>query len=354
MTRSAFGCIEKRGKNVYRIRWSDRDGKRRCRTIHGPRASAQKELSRIELGLKGTGDNIDYTSYFEDFVRPTFGGLAVKTVSEYERVWKVELEPRIGSSMISRTTWRDVQSTLDEIKATSVQRKAFALWRKIINMAIRDGFIDRNPCDRQIRLRQHVRREKTMLEASEVSAFLVGIRGLKYEPALLCMLGCGLRLSEAVGLTWDDIEEWKGYAVLHVRRAVVTDHGHRVIQNRTKTETSTRECVMGAPFAERMFSLRGSGWIVPGEDGMPVNPATMAHNWKAWNLRNWGESLRLSDIRTIYSTLMAEAGAPDSLVSMSMGHSDGTTRGAHYQIATRRGLALIADLYGEMILGMEG
>lgn len=46
----------------------------------------------------------------------------------------------------------------------------------------------------------------------------------------------------------------------------------------------------------------------------------------------------------------AEAGSPDSLVSLSMGHSDGTTRGRNYQKHTRRGMALVADCLTDYLL----
>ncbi len=61
-------------------------------------------------------------------------------------------------------------------------------------------------------------------------------------------------------------------------------------------------------------------------------------------------NMAIGDMRTVYSTLHGEAGSPDSLVSLSMGHSDGTTRGRNYQKHTRRGMALIADCLTDYLL----
>lgn len=76
---------------------------------------------------------------------------------------------------------------------------------------------------------------------------------------------------------------------------------------------------------------------------------TMSHNWRAWCGRHGVGYVRLGDIRTCWSTMHAEAGSPDSLVSMAMGHSDGTTRGSHYLRSTRRALAMIADCLPDAI-----
>ncbi|MGN0261338.1 MAG: hypothetical protein ACI4B9_00590 [Eggerthellaceae bacterium] len=47
-------------------------------------------------------------------------------------------------------------------------------------------------------------------------------------------------------------------------------------------------------------------------------------------------------MRSNFATLHGEAFSPDSLVSLAMGHTDGTTRGKHYQQAMIDGLERIA------------
>lgn len=74
-----------------------------------------------------------------------------------------------------------------------------------------------------------------------------------------------------------------------------------------------------------------------------VSPITFTHNWRAWCGDHGVDYIRPGDMRSIWSTWHGEAGSPDSLVSMAMGHSDGSTRGRNYQMNTRRGMALIAD-----------
>lgn len=54
-------------------------------------------------------------------------------------------------------------------------------------------------------------------------------------------------------------------------------------------------------------------------------------------------------MRTIWSTWQGEAGSPDSLISMAMGHAGATTRDRNYLESTRRSLVLLADNLTELI-----
>jgi hypothetical protein len=46
---------------------------------------------------------------------------------------------------------------------------------------------------------------------------------------------------------------------------------------------------------------------------------------------------------------MGEAMVPDSVVSGNMGHSDGTTKGEHYQRVTMRAKCMAADMLAESL-----
>lgn len=54
-------------------------------------------------------------------------------------------------------------------------------------------------------------------------------------------------------------------------------------------------------------------------------------------------------MRSSYASMMGEALAPDSVVSGNMGHSDGTTKGAHYQRVTMRAKCAAAGLLADLL-----
>lgn len=336
MTRSNFGHIEYLGPDYYRLYWYE--GKRRhSKRFHGTRDAAEVFLAHLRIG-DGVED-VPWSEYWERSVVPTFEGLAVKTVSDYERVWKRELAPRIGARMVSATDWRFVESVLGKVKSPSVQRHAFALWRKMCNLAVRDGILDRNPCDRSIRMRPHRRRQKALYSADEVAGVLDAVRGTLMERLVLMELCAGLRHEEAIAMTAEDVTRDGTRAVLSVSKAVIYQDG-RLTRKETKTAFSDREVCLSGHLAERMLS---AGW--PARQQLPT---TVSHNWRDWCRSHGVEYVRFGDMRSNFATLACEC-CDSSLVSLALGHGDGTTRGRHYQQSTRRGVEIVADAFADYV-----
>ena len=363
--RSARGCIRSRGPGRWWVSVpgpvDPRTGKRTENGIpvRGSRLDAAVALARLVGG--DLPDGTTWEAYYSGVVRPTFGGLSARTRADYERLWDVELRHRIGALKVSETTWRAANDALTEISAPTVQRYAGRFRKKMCNMAIRDGLLASNPV-RSIEYAPHRKRPKALVGPDAVRAFMASIEGVKYEPLLLCELGAGLRPEEARALLWEDVSEYvlKGspYCALDVSKALTTVHGRPLFKD-AKNSSSARVAVMGEPFASRVLALSDgrSGPLCP--SGRPYDetapeawytaPGTVAHNWKKWCLRNGVPHVTDENLRSSYATLMGEAMVPDSIVAGNMGHSDGTTKGRHYQTVTMRAKCLAADMLAESL-----
>lgn len=354
--RSAFGSIEKRG-DAWRIWWTV-GGVRHSRTVHGSRADAARELARIQIDAGGCSRDYRWGEYWELRVLPSLDGVQPTTAADYARSWR-RLAPFISEMWISQTSARFIETTLAKYARGTSAHDA-RLWRKMCRMAVSDGALARDPFV-GLRVRQAPKKPKALIDAAAVPAWLESIRGLKYEPVLLCELGGGLRHEEACGLVWGDVSPWdyRGavYAVVRVSRALTLLHGRKFLKA-PKTETSGREVVIGEPFASRLLELKGEGPLLPSGvvDNLDpaaqfTNPTTMTHNWRVWCLSHGIPYTAPKNLRATFATLHGEAGSPDSLVSGAMGHADGTTKARNYQAITRRGLALIADNLAEFLDG---
>lgn len=335
--RSRFGHIQYIAPDVRRVYWRE-SNRTRSKTIHGDDDAAERFLAHVRLG-DGAVMDVPWSDYYRLSVVPTYEGLADKTVADYERLWRRELEPRIGSKMVSDTDWRFVEKTLAQIGSASVQAHAFRLWRKMGNLAVRDGLLDRNPCDRSIKLKRGEKRPKHMLDASEVLPLIDATHGTYYERLLLMEMCAGLRHGEAVAMERDDARLEDGRAVLSVSKAVVVV-GSKVIRKETKTAFSDRESVLSDGLARRLMDAK---W-----PERQQNPETLTKDWRMWCRRHGFGYVRFSDMRSIFATLACEV-CDSSLVSLMMGHSDGTTRGRNYQQATRRALCIVADSFAELL-----
>lgn len=333
MTRSRFGHIQYLGPDRYRVYWYD-GGTKRSHRVNGDLDAAEAYLAHVRLGDGKMADR-PWSEYWLDAVVPTFEGLAVKTVADYERVWKRELAPRIGARMVGATDWRFVEKVMGEVESPTVQRHAFALWRKMCNLAVRDGILDRNPCDRSIRMKPHRKRAKTLYCADEVVPLLAALDGTLMQRLVLMELCAGLRHEEAVAMTAGDVREEDGRAILSVSKAVIYQDG-RLTRKETKTAFSDREVALSGHLARLMLAC-------PWPDRQQL-PTTVTHNWRQWCARHGWDYVRFGDMRSNFATLACEC-CDSSLVSLALGHGDGTTRGRHYQQSTRRGVEIVADAF---------
>lgn len=366
--RSAKGCIRRRGPERW---WVSKPGPIDPATgkrtevgvaVRGSRVDAAVALAKL-LG-EGLPDETTWDAFWRAVVEPSLSQLGEKTRDEYERLWSVELRHRIGPERVADMDWQRANEVLTSIHAPTVQRHAGALLKKMCNMAMRDRsrLLQYNPVDRAIEYAPHRPRPKRLVAAEGVWAFLDSVRGIKYEPLLLCELGGGLRPEEARALLWDDVSayELKGstYAALEVTKALTEARNVALLKD-TKNAESARTAVVGEPFASRLLELSvgRDGPLCP--SGRPydperpeewyTSPSTVSHNWRAWCRRHGVEHVTDENMRSSYATMMGEAMVPDSVVAGNMGHSDGTTKGRHYQRVTMRAKCMAADMLAELL-----
>ena len=339
MTKATFGHIQRLGKDHFKCYWRE-NGKQKTKTMHCTLEEANVFLAQKKIAFKSADSDMKWGEFWEIVAIPSMESLEAKTTHEYKRIWERELAPFLKNVRVSDTDEVIADESLARIDKASVQKAAKALGRKLCNLAIRKRLLQANPYV-GAKTKRHMERKKQPYSPAEVREWMESIRGIKYEPVLLCELGAGLRHEEACALTWEDVSEWQGKAVLSVSKALVTVNGTPMLKG-TKTARSEREVVLGEPFASRLLELKCSGPIFKGQSGY-ANPNTLTHNYKSWCERHGVRYVCPKDLRSTFATLHAEAGSIDSLVAEAMGHTDGTTKGRHYQQTTRAGLSLIAD-----------
>ena len=357
MTRSHFGSIQYIRPGRYRIWWTS-NGKRRSAYVDGDRDAAERELAKH--AVERDPSRMTWGQLYALHVEPTYPTLAAKTVDDYSRTWRVELEPRIAGERVADMDWRHANAVLTSISAPTVQRRAGALLKKMCNIAVRNGVLAANPVQ-AIAYAPHRPRTKRLVDVTEVRALMSGMEGLKYEPALLLMLGAGMRPEEALALTWEDVSAYelagRRYLRARVDKALTVARAGKVLKS-TKNTASERDAIMGEPFASRVLELADgrSGPLVPSGKGKVDNPedayaspVTVTHNWRQWCSRHGVPYVCPKNLRSSYATMMGEAGAPDSVVSGNMGHAGGTTKSRHYQRVTVRAKCMAADLLAELV-----
>lgn len=121
----------------------------------------------------------------------------------------------------------------------------------------------------EVKLPPVVKKEKAWLDPTQIKTFVSAVRGKSFEiPALLALMG--LRRSEILGLTWENIDLDKN--IIRIRGSVVYDEDYNFIRKETnKTATSRRTVPIMIPrLAEALAAVEDKSGPV-----MRFNPTTL-------------------------------------------------------------------------------
>lgn len=92
--------------------------------------------------------------------------------------------------------------------AASTIEAAVGAWRRCLDAAIEDDHLTKNPANR-ITLPTVPKKSQAAVRyvtSEDVARLWPAIRGQRFEAAFALILGCGLRISEILGLPWDHVD----------------------------------------------------------------------------------------------------------------------------------------------------
>jgi integrase len=277
----------------------------------------------------------------------------------YETLLRLHLVPTFGNTPMADVTpagvrmWRAAQ--LEKAGAPTVA-KAYALMRAVMNTALEDQLITRNPC--RIKGGSVVdtpeRPTATVAEVFEIAEAMQP----RYRLLVLLAGFIGLRWGELIALRVQDIDLDAG--TVRVRSAVAELRNGKRVTKPPKSRAGVRTVAVPDVI---LSSLRHHMLLFaePGRDGrvfVGAKGATPRRNhfnglWHKACGKVGIKGLHFHDLRHTGNTLTASAGASTKELMARFGHS--TTRAALiYQHATEERQRTIADALNERIIdGMK-
>lgn len=113
------------------------------------------------------------------------------------------------SALVTSVTTTDLQTILGSYKGRVAPSTLIAIarvWRACFEAAVEDELIGRNPARRLALPSAPKRKASRHLTAREVALLREAIVGHRFEAAYALMLGCGLRIGEILGLSWESVD----------------------------------------------------------------------------------------------------------------------------------------------------
>jgi integrase len=337
------------------------DGKRRRKKVTGRTKSECKRKAhqaRAELLTTGAVTDAAMTvrRLMADYMADATPGLKPRSVEQYQGWIDRYVVPYIGTRRVRDLRPADIGAWHNQLRAdgysTNTMRCGHRVLVQALNLAVRNDIVIRNVAKQQGGPADagDIRRVEP-LTAQQAADLLAGVDGWRYEALVWVLLGCGLRIGEALGLTWGAVDLDAGE--LHVRAQVQDLRGEgKTLVPYAKTAAGLRSVAVPAVVVAKLREHRKAmltermalGAGVPGDDDVVFpnefhelgDRSNIARQLKVLGEQAGVEGVHPHRLRHTHVSLVLEAGVPLEAVSESVGHRKiGTTKDIYGRLQQR-------------------
>jgi integrase len=351
----------------------DADGRQLRRHFYG---SSKNEVGRRledalrarRTGMAPPDDRRTVARQLSDWLEGLRPTVRPSSFVRYEGDVRRWIVPAIGNIPLIRLAPADVRRLLASCAGAGLSARSVghvhATLRTAVGAAVRDGLIVRNvaalvsaPPAPKPRVRP--------IGPDDARAILAAVEGDRLGPLVAVTLGVGLRLGEALGLRWADVELNDG--TLSVRTALrrtpveFREEGEPIYRLvAPKTDRSRRtiqlpEFAIAALHHQRRAQVEvrlaaGGRWlendlVFAGPIGGPLPPGSVTGRFEALIARAGLGRLRFHDLRHAAATVMLAQGVELRVISEMLGHSSlGMTADVYAGVVPALGRAAAARM----------
>lgn len=316
------------------------DGRRRtvyARTRTDVQVRLRDLIERRDHGLLSVGAEQklgDYLkAWLEDVARPS---IRPRTYEIYT-VNLRRFQPLIGHIKLGNLTPAHVQAAYAELLRIGLSARSVNHSHRVLHRALKQAvlwnLIPRNPTD-AVSSPRPVRVEMKTLTHDEVQQLFASSEGDRLHALWVVMATTGLRVGEATGFRWDDLDASAGR--LTVRRALQRQRDRGLVFVEPKTARSRRTLQL-APIAvsaledhrrrqaeERLVA--GPDWedwrlTFATETGRPISGSHVYDRFQRALAKAGVQRVRLHDLRHTAASLLLARGVHPKVVQEMLGHS---------------------------------
>lgn len=229
-----------RSNGTYEYRWRTESGKRQylyAKTLEELRDKELEVLRDKSDGIRTVNRNITINDVY-DLWRKLKKGLKDNTFSNYQYMYEQFVYDDLGKKKIADIKRSDIRRFYNfladdlHLKVATIDNVHTVL-HQVLDLAVEDEYLRNNPSDNALKeLKQshdfdgERRKALTLEEQKRLIAFLE--RSEQYNhwlPIITVMLEAGLRVGEATGLRWEDIDLENG--LIDINHTLIY-YNHRV------------------------------------------------------------------------------------------------------------------------------
>jgi integrase len=318
------------GKRAYLVRYRGPDGRERSKQFALKR-DAEVFASSMQVAV-ATGDFVDPKAGNQTFDEwwqewwPTNVDLRPSTRARDEATYRNHVKPVFGHRELGKIEHLEVRSWVAGLSARGLAPATVQKCHQIVGKALRGAVAARRirfNVAEGVPLPRIEREEQKFLTPKEVARLADAIDP-RYRHLVLLLAYGGLRIGEAAGLQWRNVNLLRRY--VDVVQTVVEVRGEIVI-NPPKTNAGRRRVPIPQVVCEALAASTarhpdGDAFVVPAPEGGPLRvPAWRRRVWEPGTACAGLDGLRVHDLRHTAVALWISAGASPTEVQKRAGHT---------------------------------
>jgi integrase len=338
-------------------------GSRRIRRYVASRVEAEALLvelrSRDKNGLlTNTREQRlgDYLDYWLTVVKST---IRLGTYTSYEATVRLYLKPGLGQKYLTKLSVSDVQSYLDGQLKLGKSPRAIQKLRLVLSAALKraghEEIVVRNVA-RLVDIPQYRPKEVVPWDMKQLGMFLNNAKDDPFFPIFVLLSLYGLRTSEALGLSWSDIDNTK--KVIHVRQQLQY-YEKAYYYADLKTQAGRRELPLIGIASHVLQNVRQSDagplpdLVFKTKTGIPIDRGNLRRSFKRISKDAGLPIITLHHLRHTAATNLKNIGIPARDTQSILGHAHITTTLQIYQHTGAEGRYLALEQYEQQIVSMS-
>ena len=268
-------------------------------------------------------------------VRPT---LRPKTYVSYEGVVRLHLVPQLGRVALEKLSIEHIANLMTKMQvdrrlSPTTVRYVLLILRNALGKAVRWGLVGRNVAT-LVDPPRVGHKEVRVLSPEEATKLLEAARGEAIEGLVTVAISTGVRLGEALGLQWRDVDLDRRQ--LRINKSLQRVSGQGQVLMETKTRRSRRILVLPVKTAEALRALRdnqnrlrraaGSAWrdkgyVFTSSIGEPLDQRNVSRMFRQVLRKAKLPKMRFHDLRHSCASLLLAQHISPRVVMETLGHS---------------------------------
>lgn len=199
--------------------------------------------------------------------------------------------PTIGKMRVADVKPIHIQQLMNSVKklSNSTQSKVLQTTRAMFIVAEENGMVLKSPVGKSVKAGGAKTKEKQPLTREQSDALLLAVEGTRAHLLITILLNAGLRIGEALGLMWSDVDFTAG--TITVNRSIVYPKSNLrgEINNDLKTDNAHRTIPIPWVVVEELRKEQkrsNSVWVFSMKDGRFLSYTSFQNLWGIVNRRS--------------------------------------------------------------------